>query len=468
MKTSKIYILTALLFVYSCSSVKDQKDKVDLWIDRIPASESKSCSTLIEAFFETSSGKVSIKGSLDIKADDVTNIMLKKGILKRKENFLLLEHPSIDWINKVRKSFITNLKSWNKNRYPVFYFGKEIDFEKRGRSIASLLEKKIAGTANEEEKVLLDQILNEVKSFSTYQNEIDAIIKERISLQYNIDMLKKIKLDKEAVDVKVTLAKASGDVTEIITLRKEDKNKGLAIHKLKQQLKELNGKIFRHGKVEERVIRQAMLKDIVTIYHREIEHAIKNNINRTAELDNLYSSLSAFLKNSDFEPSSYGVFRVDRKVLQDELMMFTKLDRASIKISVATDKVKASFGSFFRNRNAGTDEEKVGFFKNMYLSVSNMTVGDMTKYGIVAGVGFGTSHYFFLGIDNKNEDNGDGPSVEEITVEDLKSETEENGPQVINNPETHEERISNTEAKNESYLKIQYKNIEMFISNLFN
>lgn len=191
MKTSKIYILTALLFVYSCSSVKDQKDKVDLWIDRIPASESKSCSTLIEAFFETSSGKVSIKGSLDIKADDVTNIMLKKGILKRKENFLLLEHPSIDWINKVRKSFITNLKSWNKNRYPVFYFGKEIDFEKRGRSIASLLEKKIAGTANEEEKVLLDQILNEVKSFSTYQNEIDAIIKERISLQYNIDMLKK-------------------------------------------------------------------------------------------------------------------------------------------------------------------------------------------------------------------------------------------------------------------------------------
>jgi hypothetical protein len=394
--------------------------------------------------------------------------MLKKGILKRKDKFLLLEHPSIDWINKVRKSFITNLKSWNKNRYPVFYFGKEIDFEKRGKAIAELIEKKSAGTASEEEKNLLEQILGEIKTFSSYQAEVDAIIKERISLQYNIEMLKKIKLDKEAVDVKVTIEKASGNVSEVITLRKEDKNKGLAIHKLKKDLKELNGKIFRHGRIEERVIRQAMLKDVVTIYHREVEHAIKNNVHKTVELEKLYTSLNIYLRNSDFEPSSYGVFKIDRKVLHDELMLFTKLDKVTVRVNIATDKVKASFGSFFKNRNAGTDEEKVGFFKNMYLSVSNMTVSDMTKYGIVAGVGFGTSHYFFLGIDNNDSDNGDGPNVEEITVEDLKNETEVVGPEVINNPETHEERVLNTEAKNESYLRVQYKNIELFISNLFN
>ncbi|NOT79282.1 MAG: hypothetical protein HOP07_09820 [Bacteriovoracaceae bacterium] len=166
--------------------------------------------------------------------------------------------------------------------------------------------------------------------------------------------------------------------------------------KYRKLLKEFNGRIFKPGMIEDRILKQATLKDVMTIYHREVEYAVKNSIHPTPELNNLYKVLSSHLENSDFDPSSYGMFRVDSDVLRAEFMHLTKTDQQVVKSLEFKEKVQKQMRNFFTDRSGAVNPEKVGLFQHMYLSFTNMTVTDITKYGITAVVAVGASQYFLV------------------------------------------------------------------------
>jgi hypothetical protein len=348
------------------------------------------------------------------------------------------------------------------------------NIQKIGAQLPELLEKKFSNSLSEEESKIFDSAMAQVEMFSRYQKDIEALIDERVSLQYNIEVLKKLKLDDKPMDVKIVIKRAEGETEEIVTIRKEDKNKSLVIDKLKKQLKEINGKVFRFGKIEERVVKQAYLKDILTIYHREVEYAHKNGLHASDDLAKLYERLDLALVESDFIPSSYGVYRVDKQVLRAEFMMFTGLDKGVVKVTATKDKIKSGFKSFFTPRSAAADTEKMGFFESMYTSVTNMTVADLTKYGLTAAVGFGASQY--LMVDKQGTDVTAVPTeVTEVTPEEAgvvvpnpNNEVSGNHQKLVSTrAKTHAEQLANTNKVEESYIASKYHMVQDKISELF-
>lgn len=481
MKKSKFITFFILLAVISgCSTTQIPRvdpiaDTITGIHERLPASEQDSCKALANNIINKDGNASKIADDASPEASAIKKLQ-EKGLLKFKDRFLILNTPGRDWINSVRKNFISHLKKWNKNRYPIFYMTDDNNIQKIGAQLPELLEKKLNNSLTEDESKIFDSAMAQVEMFSRYQKDIESLIDERVSLQYNIEVLKKLKLDEKPMDIKIVIKRADGDTEEIVTLRKEDKNKSLVIDKLKKQLKEINGKVFRFGKIEERVIKQAYLKDIVTIYHREIEYAHKNGLHASDDLAKLYERLDQALVNSDFVPSSYGVYRVDRQVLRAEFMMFTGLDKGVVKVTATKDKIKSGFKSFFTSNSAGTDTEKMGFFQSIYTSITNMTVADLTKYGLTAAVGFGASQY--LMVDKNATDVTAVPTeVTEVTPEQAGvvvpdpnngAVATDHQKLVSTKSNSHVEQLAQTNKVEESYIASKYHMVQDKISELFN
>jgi len=481
MKKSKyvtLFILLALISSCSTNSIKKMDPVADTITgihERLPASEQESCKVLANNIINQDSKPAPLLDEVETADANAIKKLQEKGLLKFKDRFLILNTPGRDWINSVRKNFISHLKKWNKNRYPIFYMTDDNNIQKIGAQLPELLEKKLNNSLSDEETKIFDSAMAQVEMFANYQRDIEALIDERVSLQYNIEVLKKLKLDDKPMDVKIVIKRAEGETEEIVTIRKEDKNKSLVIDKLKKQLKEINGKVFRFGKIEERVIKQAYLKDILTIYHREVEYAHKNGLHASDDLAKLYEKLDQALVNSDFVPSSYGVYRVDKQVLRSEFMMFTGLDKGVVKVTATKDKIKSGFKSFFTPRNAAADAEKMGFFESIYNSITNMTVADLSKYGMTAAVGFGASQY--LMVDKQGTDvtavptevTEVNPEAPGIVVPDPNNEVAANHQKIISTrAKTHTEQLANTKKVEESYVASKYHMVQDKISELFN
>ena len=472
MKTLKIIFI--IFFIYSIQGCS-RAPVVDKPITsrEIASVDGLSCQELTSAILKANDSKVeSFIPTAAVKSEEeVTITALKKnGLLKKKDKFLILEQPVLGWFNKVRKSAISHLQSWNKNRYPIFYTSDNENFVILGKSIDDLLERKASGNLDADDTKALKQIFDQITMFENYESDLAKIIDERASLQYNLEVIKKMKLDKNPIDIKITIKKATGDESEVITFRKEDKNRKIVIDKLKKQLKELDGKLFQHGRIEERVIKQAFLQDILTIYHREVEYAVKNAKEPIPELEELYKRLDNILTTKSFNPSSYGVFKMDHQLFKAELANYTKFDTAVRKVSASKEKVKESLQGFVGRKKTKTDvdeQDNVGFLENIYVSVSNLTVADLTRYGIVGAIGFGTSQYLFL--DNSEITNqNDVPSVQDAIGE------VQDGPKVsrdeILQGETvdHTQQLQNTKDLKRSYIESKYDEYQKKVMELFN
>lgn len=480
MKNSKFIFLTLLLtLITSCShqSTWNETSNITENFERMPASEN-DCKTLASNIINNDKQAKALLTEEKPQSTAIQNLQAK-GLLKFKDRFLILNYPGRDWINSVRKNFISHLKKWNKNRYPIFYMTDEKNYQKIGAQLPELLEKKLANSLSDEESKIFDTAMAQLDSFMNYQKDIDSLIEERISLQYNIEVLKKLILDDKPIDIKISIKKADGISEEIVTIRKEDKNRSLVIDKLKKQVREIDGRLFKYGKIEERVVQQAFLKDILTIFHREVEYAHKNGLHASEDLAKLYEKLDQALVNSDFTPSSYGVYRVDRQVLQTELMMFTNMDKGVVKLRAGKERLRAGFRSFFSDPNAGTDDQKVGFFTSIYNSISTMTVADVTKYGVAVAVGVGASQYFMVdktATEVNANSNGSGSDVKEVTpvdpsivVPEPNNEVGVSHSQLVSTQaNNHSEQLANTKKVEESYIASKYHLIQSKVTGLFN
>lgn len=394
-----VYILL-MLTLASCSAIPVNEKQADSMPVRGLAADT-SCSDIAKSFLINENYE-----------KDLNKVLAQKKLITFTEKKAQIHYPKLEWINKVRKSFNQSLRNWNNNRYPSFYlFNKE--------DIIPIAKKYSENIEDEEIKASLD-VSDWLKSFKNYKLDLDQLIEERISLQYNISLLKKLKLEEGTPrDIQITIKRGGELKNEIITFRKEDKNLSATINKLRLEMKDLDGTVFKNGRIKDRIIRQAMLLDMLTILHREMEYVIKNSAAPNDETIEELSQLSLLLKNADFSPSTYGLYKIENKVFIRELITASKVSDAYVKIKEPFVKLKTIVTDYFKNRKAGTDIEKVGFLKRVYAKITSITPKQAATGGgsvVVAGIGF--ERYFAFKEKSVSEVN-ELPLINELESSDL-------------------------------------------------
>lgn len=410
-----LFMLTSL----SCSSIPTIPT-VEMSPDRAPA-EAATCTEMIKRFFKDKPEK-----TLD-------QILVEKKLITFTEKKAQIHYPRLEWINRVKKSFNTSLRNWNNNRYPSFYLFNKEDIVPTAKKYAENLEKIHTNTDPIDDQTITKAFLdvNEwTKSYKNYASELDQLIEERISLQYNVSLLKKMKIKEgETTDVELIIKRNGILKKEIITLRKEDRNLKATINKLKSEMKDLDGSLLSKGRIKERIVRQAMLNDMLTILHREIEYVIKNSPAPGEEMIKELDGLSALLKQNELLPSTYGIYKIENKVFIREALTASKLEKVYAKIKNPVETLTSVLSNYFKNRNAGTDAEKIGFFKRMYAKITSITPKQAAiGGGTVVALGIGYERYFAISssdtkeITEKNPTNEIGP--DDIAHQEQLDETE--------------------------------------------
>lgn len=393
-------ILFVLLF---SPSMVERKSPVFFYTqERSPAEigNASDCNSLVKELFISKNYETNHNAAL-----------IDKKLISFTNKFVSIQHPRMDWMNRVRKSLNQSLRNWNNNRYPSFYLFNDEEIIPAARNYFTAMEKTITEQLPlTEEQTKTTQLVSAwIKSYQDYHTELDKLLDERISLQYNLSLLKKLKLKEEIKDIKL-IVKRDGIMTEeIITLRKEDKNLGHLIKRFKSEIAELDGTLLRNGKIKERIIRQAMLNDILTIVHRELEYSIKNTPDAHEGLLKELHSLEKLVKNEELRPTTYGVYRVTNKVFIKEVLAMSKLDVLYTKIKDPVVSIKNLFVDFLKNRGGRPqidEKEKIGFFKRIYNKVTSITP-KQAAYGTggAAVLAFGYHQYFWVNKANVSEEN---------------------------------------------------------------
>lgn len=372
---------------------------------------------------------------------DLQKALIDKKLITFTNKFVVVEHPKMNWINRARISLNQSIKNWNNNKYPAFYIFSNEDVvteaKKYFQTLSSIVNPDQAVDPSATKN--LETVQSWMKSFSSYQKDLDQLLEERISLQYNLSLLKKVKLKKDEVrDIKISIQRNGALVEEVLTLRKNDKDLDYQIKRLKEEIKELDGTLLKNGKIKERVMRQAMLKDMLTIVQREFEYSLKNTASPHADLLKEFEELNALIKTSSFEPSTYGVYRITNQVFIRELASLTKMDVAYKKfVETPALKLKEVVDAFIQNRAVRdaanpTEAEKIGFFKRVYAKITSITPKQAAIGGsavVVAGIGF--DRYFTL------KDNSLTPLPERTHEEQMERTAEED----VRRSEAHSQAI---------------------------
>lgn len=381
--------------------------------ERKPA-QTQTCKELAESIF--------------IKSDyekDLKIVLSEKKLIGLSNKLITINYPPIDWINKVRVSLNKSIRNWNNNRYPAFYLSHEEDIVPHAKKYLESISQVLNNGAqiNEEISANFDLVNAWIKNFENYQKDIDNLLDERISLQYNLSLLKKLKLaDGESRDIKLIFKRNGETVEEIITFHQDDKNLSFKIKELQNEIRDFDGTILKNGKIKDRLIRQAMLKDVVTIVHREMEAPIKNAKNINSEVLNEFQRIGLLLKKSEFDPGTYGLFKVTNKIFLNEVANLTGLDVLYTSIKEPLVKLKNVFTNFFKTKtgeNLPVAEEKarIGLFKTIYNKISNITYTQLaTGAGVTGAVGYGFNRYFLISAHTSPAPDGedDGAHLEQL------------------------------------------------------
>lgn len=370
--------------------------------------DSTDCHTLVQNLFLTEHYEINHHAAL-----------VDKKLLSFSNKFVTIQHPRMDWMNRARKALNQSIRNWNNHRHPAFYLFNEEEILPAARNYFETLEK----TATEQLPLTRELSENQamvsawIKSYQNYQRDVDQLLDERISLQYNLSLIKKLKLKKdETRDIKLVLKRGGKMVEEIITLRKEDQNLGHLIKRFQTEIQELDGTLLKNGKIKDRIIRQAMLNDILIIVHRELEHAIKNASSSHEAVARELTNLEQLIKAEELRPTTYGVYRITNKTFTREALALSKLDVAYNKIKDPMVAIKEVFVDFLKNRSTREvvdEKEKIGMFKRIYNKIASITPRQAAYgTGTTAVLAYGYHQYFWI---HKKE----GNEVERMGQEEL-------------------------------------------------
>lgn len=382
----KPILFSVFLMLASCSSMQDK-----FAFDRGPAAEPATCNELAQNLF--------LKPNYQ---QDLEKALIDKKLLSFSNRFVTVEHPSMNWINRARESLNKSLKNWNNNKYPTFYvFSDEEVIPAAKKYFTTMTDKFPAGSDLDEESVKNFELVESwIKSYENYKVEVDQLLEERVSLQYNLSLLKKLKLKDESRDIKLSVMRGGQFVDEIVTLRKSDKDLAYQIKKLKSELKEFDGTLLKNGKIKDRIIRQAALEDMLTIVQREFEYSLKNTKEPSEEMLKEMDRLNALIKQEDLKPTTYGVYRITNKIFIREIVALSKMDVVYKKfVETPVMKLKEVVNAFIQNRplNNASEPVKEGIFKRIYAKVSSITLKQASiGGGVVVAAGIGFQRYFSI------------------------------------------------------------------------
>jgi hypothetical protein len=405
-----------LVFLLSCAT--------EFHGERIIAEE-QTCTASVKKFFKKDRVE-------DVTTDELNAAFKDKKLISFSNKYITINHPRFEWYVDVRKKLLTYVKNWNKNNYPTFYLDNKENFLTEAKEFYSLIGKEAENSLSDSEKVTLENIKSWISSYQNYSTELEQLLDQRISLQYNLDTLKKIKLSKKEVrDIKITTKVGEDFKTEIITLREVDSNLGLVLNRLKDKIKDLDGKLNNFGLIEERVIKQALLQDALTILQRELEYNVKNAATASPEAVEQLKALEEILQNNSFEPSTYGIFKITNSAFKSELAELFSVKKLYKNIqSVNERKVRDTIATIVENsttKNSGENRllEKEKFKKGTLRKIYNK-VATFTPYQKfmtttkLAAVGYGAYRFFWFQKDAQTGSDTKEP-IEEVT-EELKTE----------------------------------------------
>lgn len=383
-KSIPFYAFIFSLLLTSCAHVP-----CDESTPRSPASE-KNCQQMVKGFFDQNAYE-----------DKLTKALADKKLFTKTNKFIIVEHPRLEWINAIRGKLQTRVQNWSINKYPAFYIHDEKEslktIQTHVRTVSSTSTKLSA------EQKLAQTYMRAIKrSYQVYAKDLEELMNERISYQYNLNLLKKIKIKKnEVTSFKLTFLKKGKKIETVYNLKQNDKSLAFIIKDIEQNIREFDGTLFKNGKLKDRVIKQAATADILNIYLEELNMTVINNKGVSLKsLRNEIGLLENILNSQALKPSTYGVYRITNQTFIKEINSITKADILAKKyIGPPFLKVKEIFEKYIKDPLAKkTAEEKIGMFQKVYAKVTTITPKQiLIGTTLTAGVGIGATAYFAVG-----------------------------------------------------------------------
>ncbi|MCK6595245.1 MAG: hypothetical protein L6Q33_08610, partial [Bacteriovoracaceae bacterium] len=333
--------------------------------------------------------------------------------------------PKLEKLAELKKSLALSFKNWHGHKYPTYFLLNEPDVKLITENYSKTLIKSLnqVDQLTDEDKALLEIVNGWISKFESYPVELDNMLEERISLQYNLNFLKNFELTKEREVVKLNFKKEGKDIDKTFIFYKKDKNLDFEIKNLKKELKAFDETLEKEGKLKDRVIRQAALKEMIQFVQRDIEVASFNvaDAKLAHELKTLSKDLNQLLNKSQLQTTSYGVYKLNSDIFWNEILPINQVQtlkeyfkktgsffghaygftKEKLKASInfakeAPRKLIDGVKDLFK-KDVDEKGEKIGFFKKLYAKIKAI---DPKKAAIGAGVvsvGFiGAEQYFGL------------------------------------------------------------------------
>ncbi len=329
MKTIKKLALISTLALTSCTSMSPQKIYRDIASVDTP---SNSCGSSMKHFIEA---------DYNVK---VMKALEDKKLVTKKSDSMQIRLPGQSWWQRTRKAWTQRLKNWNDNKYPTYYMYDDEESVAHAVAYGKLFSNNFTGAVEvEDQKVAIKRVDEWIQHFSDYKKELNDLIDERISVAYNRDLLKRNKPDADRLEVDLIYKKNGKDVEENIIFYEDDRNFQYYVKQLEKQLTGLDGGMFDwwfdEGRIKQRIIKQAILKDQVTIVHRELEYFYHNSPDLASDvkeaMKNKIDELASILKEDEFQPSKYGLAKVDWKKWRKEAGQLPKTVSNNKKVTDA-------------------------------------------------------------------------------------------------------------------------------------
>lgn len=394
----KTIILFTLLLLSSCSTYlpKSAIYKNLSSPERVPASVDakggEACADLVRKFITRDYN------------EGILSALEEKALIKRSSTKMQVKLPKDAWWTRLKDSWTHTFKNWNDNKYVSFYMFDEEETVASAAVYSKLLRKSLDGVElNKDELTVIKNIDSWSKSFTNYKQDVDNLINERISLAYNVDLLKKYSFDGSRAEVDLVFVKNGKRVSEKMVFYKDDKNLSYYIKQLEKRITKLDGGMFDwwfdEGIIKQRIIQQAMLRDKMIIVHRELEYFINNTegIDEAilSKLKEKFKTIDEILKTTDFEPSAYGINKVTNKSLRKELWALPKTVKTYKKLQDGKKVVNELLSD--------QDKDRLKFLTNGYARVFQGTALGALVSGSGASIWIGVKDYFVWGENKKYE-----------------------------------------------------------------
>jgi len=349
MKTLKNITIITLLSLTSCTSWQSQeKPYRDIASIETPTN---SCSDSMKHFVEVNYNA------------RIMRALEEKQLVKRKTEKMQVTLPGRSWWQRMRKNWIQRFKNANDNKYPTYYMYDDQESVAHAVAYGKLFSKNVTGEVQEENQINAIKRVDEwIGHFTDYKKELNDLIDERISIAYNRDLLKRNKPDSDRLEVDLIYKKKGKDVPENIIFYEEDKNYQYYVNQLEKQLTGLDGGMFDwwfdEGRIKQRIIKQAILQDQVTIVHRELEYFYHNSPDLADDVKETMKAkideLAQILDADEFKPSQYGLAKVDWKKWRKEVKQLPK--------SVTSNKKVTDAQTVYNEILDDKDKERVKYF----------------------------------------------------------------------------------------------------------